>query len=278
MGVEYPLMVKESFVNLKMQNGKIWKHQVVEIGDNELVRYSIIMISGIPRGGENKKDYDPVNVAPLWLDGPGVTTFRSSPTGLGKSEGDTFQSTLLDRINLTVQVSLFAKERHQNSKLIIVASSMGGHVAIRAAAELAKQKINIEAVLLSSPCFYPDQSETALVGDDFRSKANIHNSGQNLADFRAMKELIAYSGAVFAFYQEYDSDLERHGVPDIELVKKEVERAVTHRNNNKDDYFVVKGGEHSFSVDGIMPDEAVHSGTINKRETSSRALKFLHKL
>ena len=268
------------FVPVSMMNGRTCRHEVYIRPCNDEAQRIVIMISGIGRGKENDKSYDPRQHSALWVDGPGTVTVRSSPAGLGKSEGDTFRSTLFDRITLNVQIAEELRTRYPGLPISFAGASMGAHVAVRAAAILMERGILVSSLLLSSPCLYNDECETATYGDDFKQAANVRNSSLSIDVYRSVRQLEAFGGRAFVFYQEFDADINRHGVPDIDKVQTIVEAVMERRRAAKkyDEYFVIPDGNHVFYSDGRYPDPgdvACHTGSAMKREISDRAAAFL---
>ena len=163
----------------------------------------IVTAFGVPRGQDNDKSYVPDRFAP-YIAETGFVTTAHSPEGLGKSGGDTTQLSLDGRASEVAAVAAAAHTQFPDLALAIYGSSMGSHLAIRAAKRLAKAGVQVDTLVLVSSAAYPDRSEPATFGDAFKQAITGAHELPKSA-FSVFDDLLNFPGKVILTWVEHDS-------------------------------------------------------------------------
>lgn len=214
----------------------------------------VVSAYGVPRGTENDKSYVPDRFAPYIAEAGFIATAHS-PEGLGRSGGDTGELTLAKRTAEVVAVAERAAREHVGLPLCLYGSSMGAHLVIKAAHQLAEQGIEVDDLIIVSPAAYPDEAEQATFGEPFKAAiTGAHQNGHET--FGVLKILEVFPGRVVLAWAEGDP-VEKGGplYPNIIAWFDEVmeRRAAAGRRDLR---IVVPGVEHSFRIEGKGIEES----------------------
>lgn len=125
----------------------------------------------------------------------GIASFAFDFTGCGESEGSFQEGSLKQRLYDAQQ----AYDVFQNyvEHIIIVGSSMGGHIAAR-----LTETRNTSQLILIYPAAYANEAEHIVLNNSFTRILRTQNSWENSLSFNA---LIRYTGKVLVFYGEEDT-------------------------------------------------------------------------
>jgi hypothetical protein len=131
---------------------------------------------------------------------------------------------------------------------------MGAHIIVRAAQKLQLRGMKVDNLVVLSSAAYPDRSEVATFGEDFR-KAITGAHDLPISEFTVFKALEAFGGKVMFAWAEHDSTL--NGGPIYpQMIEWYNQTYETRKELGHDDTFVnIHGAEHSFRVNGKGIDE-----------------------
>jgi pimeloyl-ACP methyl ester carboxylesterase len=165
----------------------------------------VLMIGGIPKGSENDKQFSPLSdmfgkYAKGLID-QGFMVAAMNTAGMGLSMGNTKTETLATRLAAweIAAKRLLRFTGADPQHLRIIGNSMGGHIAIRLQARLARRGIRVDRMALISPAIYADYAE------NYRFGHLPTPSTERLLESRALKQLRAYPGQLLVSYVRNDS-------------------------------------------------------------------------
>lgn len=166
----------------------------------------VCMIGGIPRNAENSSVYDPLT--PVFSEyakafaASGEASFVMAPVGMGKSEGDTYDTSIADRIDAWYNVvrSLAQNERFDPRNITLLGNSMGGHIALQVAERLKIDGVEVKNLVLVSPAAYSKQTEQAHFGPTWGQAAQNFSANSS----KSFESLQNYSGRVLLSWVQYD--------------------------------------------------------------------------
>ena len=159
---------------------------------------TVLMVRGISRDTENT-DITPFNA---WTGGfaeqltkLGLNVLAINPPGMGGSEGDTFESSLNDRIAEHVDGIRALRDRDPDMKqLYIVGNSMGAAIAPGTAERLheAMPDLAVPKIVLLSPSTFRDGAWDAHFGEPFR-QAITGTTPEQMATSPGLADLRQYA-------------------------------------------------------------------------------------
>jgi pimeloyl-ACP methyl ester carboxylesterase len=169
----------------------------------------VCMIGGIPRNAENSAAYDPLTpvftqYAKAFADS-GEASFVMAPVGMGQSEGDTFDTSIADRIDAWYSAvkSLTQDERFDPQNITLLGNSMGGHIALCISELLKRDGIDVKNLVLVSPAAYSKQAEQAHFGPTWGQAARAFSADSS----KSFETLHNYSGRVLLSWVQFDKPI-----------------------------------------------------------------------
>lgn len=184
-------------------------------------KYGVLFLHG---GGSATKE----RFASLqqFLSTKGFSSLTFDFQGVGESEGKFAEGSLNNRL-LDAQAAFDTFSQHVDS-IIVVGSSMGGHIASR----LSETRKPL-AVILLYPAAYAKEAENKPLDESFTKILRTENSWQNSTAFTAIKQ---YQGNVLVIYGEYDS-----------VVPKGVQEKYKELVKDKGKFIILENASHVFT-------------------------------
>lgn len=233
---------------------------------------AVVTAFGIPRGAENDKTYKVERSAP-YIAEQQLLVSAHSPLGMGKSGGDSSDLTLSGRVKEVVEMAKVIDDFRPDLPLALYGSSMGAHIAIRAADALWESGIKVDSLVLVSPAAYPDVSENARFGEEFRSAiTGAHDMSK--AAFSVFKALEKFDGRVMMVWAEHDST-DKGGPIYREMIDWYNDTYRVRKDAGlSDELLEVLGAEHGWKVGGKSTEESPEAQQLF-RSFAQRMANFL---
>lgn len=214
----------------------------------------VCMIGGIPRNAENSPVYDPLT--PVFSEyakafaANGEASFVMAPVGMGKSEGNTFDTCIADRIDAWYKAvkSLVQDDRIDSRNITLLGNSMGGHVALQVAERLKSDGVEVKNLVLVSPAAYSKQTEQAHFGPTWGQAARNFSANSS----KSFELLQNFPGRVLLSWVQYDRPISQSIQEKYNLVM-----SAKARSNVDVTSLSYPNVEHNFRTPGTNPADNV---------------------